>query len=270
MVEFLRWAHLSKDPPGDAVAAIARAQVRGYVVHLQARRLAPASIGRHLAALRVYFAFCVQRGWLEASPARWIRGPKNPRRLPRVLHQDEAAATVEAVLERSPFLALRDRAMLELLYGSGVRVQELCDLDLLHLQLTEGLVRVTGKGQKTRMVPLTEYAVQALERYVADGRPRLAVPAEAFAVFLNARGRRLSQRSVRRLVAQYARAAQVAEGVHPHTLRHSFATHLLDGGADLRAVQDMLGHARLSTTQIYTHLSARRLRQAYDRSHPRA
>ncbi len=269
VAEFLRWVRLPPDPPGETVAAIRRAQVRGYLVHLQQRRLAPASAGRKLAALRVFFAFCVQRGWLAASPARWLRGPKRVRRLPRVLSADEAGRAVEAAPDRPPHLLLRDRAVLEVLYGSGLRVQELCDLDVRDLLLAEGTVRATGKGRKTRVVPLTECAVTALERYLAEGRPCLA-PTDQAAAFLNTRGARLSQRTVRSIVAQYARTGGVPEHVHPHVLRHSFATHLLDGGADLRAVQDMLGHARLSTTQVYTHLTAQRLRQAYDRSHPRA
>ena len=266
---FLRWVHLPDDPFPEAVRAIGRAQVRAYLVHLQGRRLVPASIGRHLAALRVYFGFCAQRGWLPASPARWLRGPKVARRLPRVLKPDEASELVEAEADRAEPLRLRDRAILEVLYGSGVRVQELCDLQVLDLHLVERTARVTGKGRKTRIVPLTEYAVHALEAYLAEGRPRLGVSPQA-AVFLNVRGGALSQRSVRAIVAQYARQSGVAGHVHPHLLRHSFATHLLDGGADLRAVQDMLGHARLSTTQIYTHLTAQRLRRIYDEAHPRA
>ncbi len=261
--------HLPADPLPETVAGIARAQVRSYLVHLQGQRLAPASVGRHLAALRVFLGFCVQRGWLPASPARWIRGPKVARRLPRVLKADEASAVVEAQTERQQPLRLRDRAMLEVLYGSGVRVQELCDLRVLDLHLDERTMRVTGKGRKTRIVPLTDYAAAALEDYLAEGRPRL-VRSEQASVFLNSRGGPISQRSVRTIVAGHAQRAGMPEHVHPHLLRHSFATHLLDGGADLRAVQDMLGHARLSTTQIYTHLSAQRLRRVYDGAHPRA
>jgi len=170
---------------------------------------------------------------------------------------------------RPAHLRLRDRAMLEVLYGAGVRVAELCGLDVRDLDLDLGQATVTGKGRKTRIVPLGEYAALALGEYLREGRPRLGAGASG-AVFLNSRGKRLSQRSVRLDVAAAARLAGLPGNVHPHTFRHTFATHLLDGGADLRAVQEMLGHARLSTTQVYTHLTLQRLRAAYDKAHPRA
>jgi len=244
--------------------------VRAYAAELAGAGLAPASIGRRLAAVRAFLRFCVAAGVLESNPAAEIRGPKPRRRLPRVLRPDEAAAVVEVEPTAGDVgLRLRDRAVLEVLYGAGVRVEELCLLDLGDIEPEAGRAVVTGKGGKARVVPLGECAVAALCEYLRLGRPRLDA-GRTPALFLNARGGRLSQRSVRARVAEAARAAGVAAGVHPHTFRHSFATHLLEGGADLRAVQEMLGHARLSTTQLYTHLTRQRLKAVYDRAHPRA
>jgi integrase/recombinase XerC len=242
--------------------------VRAYAAHLQGR-YAPAGAARRLAALRAFFRFGVRRGWLPASPAAGLRGPRRRRRLPAVPRAEEAAAAVEAPPAGTP-LGLRDRALLELLYGSGLRVGEACALDLGCLEPGGALLRVRGKGGRERLVPVSGCATQALAAYLAAGRPRLAGPESGPALLLGARGRRLDPRSARAAVHRAGGAAGLRAGLHPHALRHAFATHLLDGGADLRAVQEMLGHARLSTTQVYTHLTRRRLRTAYDGAHPRA
>ena len=272
LAAFLRWSGLPADPEPGALGAVDRARLRGYLLHLQERRLAPASIGRSLAALRVFLAFAVGRGFLPRSPARWISGPKRARRLPTVLGAVEAAALMRAPAAGPRRLAmrLRDTALLEVLYGSGVRVGELCGLDLGSLEPGGALARVRGKGARERLVPVGALACRALQAYLREARPALAGPESGAALFLNARGGRLSQRAVRGLVARHGLAAGLPAHVHTHLLRHCFATHLLDGGADLRSVQEMLGHARLSTTQVYTHLTLERLRRAYDGAHPRA
>lgn len=267
---FLRWAQLPADPVAQDLQALGRARLRGYVAHLQAGGRAPATIGRKLAALRGFFRFCLRLGAVMADPTRGMRGPKAGRRLPRVLRKDEAAALVTSGASAHPALLVRNLALAEFLYGAGVRVAEAANLDLAALDLTSATARVTGKGRKTRLLPLGEYCVAALERYLSEGRPQLAQPGGPQAVFLNARGGRLGERGMRALVHRQATAARVAGRVTPHTLRHSFATHLLDGGADLRAVQEMLGHARLGTTERYTHLTRERVLAAYRQAHPRA
>lgn len=269
---FLRWCALPPDIPGDRLAGLGREQVRRYAADLQGRQ-APASVARRLAALRTFFRFAVRQGWLAASPAAGVRGPRRRRRLPHVLRASQAAAVMEAEDPRSgaraAALRLRDRVLLELLYGSGLRVGEACALDLDSPEPGCALLRVRGKGGRERLTPVSAPAAEALAVYLREGRPALAGPEAGSALLLGARGRRLDPRSAYEAVR---RAGQAALGVplHPHVLRHAFATHLLDGGADLRAVQEMLGHARLQTTQVYTHLTRRRLRQSYDAAHPRA
>jgi integrase/recombinase XerC len=237
--------------------------VRAWLASLHARGLAPASVARKLAALRSCFRFLVRRGVIERNPAREARSPRQPRRLVTFLPIDEATQLVDgrALGGRS---RARDVAILETLYATGLRVSELAGLDLDDLDRAERTVRVLGKGRKERIVPFGSHAARALERWLgergeADG-----------AVFTNARGGRLTVRSVHTIVRRSARAAGITRRVSPHTLRHTFATHLLDGGADLRAIQELLGHSRLSTTQRYTHVGAEQLMKVYDHAHPRA
>lgn len=267
---FLRWAERPAEPRAADLQGLGRAGVRAYLASLQASGRAPATVARKLAALRGFYRFAVRQGALPSDPTRGMRGPRLGRRLPRVLRKAEASALVAAPVSANWALAARNLALAEFLYGSGVRVEEASMLELGDLELTQGTARVTGKGRKTRLVPLGEYCVDALQRYLEVGRPMLANGASPLAVFLNARGGRLGQRGMRALVHQGALAAGVAGRVTPHTLRHSFATHLLDGGADLRAVQEMLGHARLGTTERYTHLTRERVLAAYRQAHPRA
>jgi site-specific recombinase XerD len=254
----------------DGPASVDRLVLRRYVAHLATEGYARRSIARKASALRRYFRWCERTGLVAADPSHGLTTPRGEGRLPRVLRQDELNVLLDAppaaVAGDDPPVRARDDAVLEVLYGSGLRVGELCGLRPADLDLARARATVWGKGSKQRVVPLSEPAVAALRRWLAEGRPHLAdagSPAEA--LFLNRRGHRLSPRDVRRLLDRRAAAP-----THPHALRHTFATHLLDGGADLRAVQDLLGHSDLATTQRYTHVSRERLRSVYDASHPRA
>jgi integrase/recombinase XerC len=237
--------------------------VRAYVARLHQRRLSKATIARKLAAVRSCFRFLARRGALPANPARQVRSPRLGRRLPSFLPVDEATVLLNAPPEPSAAGA-RDRALLELLYASGLRVAEGCGLDLDDVDEARRTVRVVGKGDKERVVPVGETALEALAAHLAM-RGRRRGP-----LFLNARGGRLTPRSAHRIVRARARQAGIDQRVTPHTLRHSFATHMLGAGADLRLIQELLGHSRLSTTQRYTHVSPEHLMRVYDRAHPRA
>jgi site-specific recombinase XerD len=222
------------------------------------------TVARKLAAVRTFYRQLVERGELEANPADLVSAPRKDSYLPRVLKPGEVATLLERIPGCTP-LDLRDRAMLELAYAAGLRAEELVDLDLDSPDPDAEELRVEGKGGRTRVVPVGEPAWCALERYLAGGRPPLD-GGSSRALFLSKSGRRLSTSDVRRRLTLRLRQA----GVSPHTLRHSFATHLLEGGADLRAIQELLGHASISTTQTYTRVESRRLKRAYARSHPRA
>jgi integrase/recombinase XerC len=262
--------------------------LRRWLAQLGTRGYARASIARKAAGIRTFFAWALRRGLVETDPAALLSRPAVGRRLPNVLRQPEASGLVEAPPTTGP-IGLRDRAALEILYGSGLRVSELCSLDLDDVDLRGQRVRVMGKGGKERVVPMGDFAVGAVDDYLVHGRPALAVgrgrtsegassttagsrtgdPIEE-PLFLNRRRRRMGPRDVRAMVDRYLRQALGGRKASPHTLRHSFATHLLEGGADIRAVQELLGHASLATTQLYTHVSNTRLFEAYRRSHPRA
>ena len=292
------------------VAGVTHQMIREYVGHLHSQKLEKSSIARKLASLRSFFKFCVREGWLKENPARLVPTPKLPKRIPSVLSAEEmngflnqlAATSFEprpknaASADQSPpaeplangrrfpdeelLLLRRDRALLELLYAAGLRVSELTGLNLADMDRREKILRVRGKGNKERIVPYGGKAQEALEAYwpvreqlllhsnTQRRRPR--GPAHNEAVFLNYAGRRLTQRSVGRIVKKYVRLANINWDLHPHSLRHAFATHLLADGADLRAIQELLGHQSLSTTQKYTHASIRQLMDIYDKSHPHA
>jgi site-specific recombinase XerD len=246
--------------------------LRRFLAGLSEQHAAPATVARKLAAIRAVLRVQVELGAREENPAELLGSPKRGKPLPRVL----SAADVATLLDRIPAtdpLALRDRAAFELAYASGLRAEELVGLDVASLDFDAESVRVEGKGGKTRLVPVGEPARQALERYLQRGRPALLAGDEP-ALFLSKSGQRLSTSDVRRRLRSWARkAAAVSPALswaHPHALRHSFATHLLDGGADLRAIQELLGHATISTTQVYTRVESARLRSAYARAHPRA
>jgi integrase/recombinase XerC len=237
--------------------------LRGYLAWLHGRGLAKSSIARKVACARSCYRFLARRELVATNPARQLASPRLPRRLPSVLPKDESKELLDAPAEDT-LAGRRDRALLELLYASGLRVAECCGLDLEDVDRRHGSVRVMGKGSKERVVPVGEIALEALEAYL-DRRGGGHGP-----LFRNARGTRLSTRSVHSIVRRRARAAGLARRVTPHTLRHTFATHLLGEGADLRFIQELLGHSRLSTTQRYTHVSPEHLMKVYDAAHPRA
>jgi integrase/recombinase XerC len=250
-------------------AEVDRLLLRRYVASLTTRQFAKRSIARKVAALRRYYSFLRHRGYVDVDPTVSLRAPAGPARLPRVLEHGEVSAlldrTDDAASESEPvWRRLRDDAVLEVLYGSGVRVGELCGLDLDALDLAGGAITVWGKGSKERRVPLSAPAIGALRAWLAV-RGEVVDQKTGAAVFGNERGLRLSPRDVRRILDRRSQRP-----THPHALRHSFATHLLDGGADLRVVQDLLGHSDVATTQRYTHVSKQRLRAVYTEAHPRA
>jgi integrase/recombinase XerC len=282
--------------------------IREFVGHLHEQGLQKSSIARKLAALRSFFKYCVREGMLKENPARLVPTPKLPKRIPSVLSAEEmngflnqldemgvtsggsiparrrlasgAPAKDSAKLASEGLLLRRDRALLELLYAAGLRVSELTGLNLEDMETKERMLRVRGKGNKERIVPYGSKAQEALEKYwplreqllqqtIGNGGARRSVP-YTNAVFLNYAGRRLTQRSVGRIVKKYVRLVNINWDLHPHSLRHAFATHLLADGADLRAIQELLGHQSLSTTQKYTHASIRQLMEIYDKAHPHA
>ena len=248
--------------------AVTPETLRGYLYHLKDAGLAPASIRRALSAMRTYFGFLLQEGVLESDPGDRLEAPRGWRKLPDVLAPATVARLVEAVDPDSPTF-WRDRAILETLYASGMRVSELVDLEAVNLDLDEGVALVFGKGSKERMVPLGSAAVEVLRCYLGQVRPELEKGHGEGRVFLNHRGRPLSRMAVWRIVRDAAGRAGIEARVSPHTLRHSFATHLLEGGADLAVVQELLGHADISTTQIYTHVDRDYLRSVHRQFHPR-
>lgn len=254
---------------GADLSRIDEVVVRGFVAWLHGRGLARASIARKLAAVRSLFRYLWRQGLVEANPAQAVPSPKLFKRLAAHLSVDEAEQLLEAVRGEG-VRTLRDRALFELCYASGSRVGELVGLDVEDLDLDGGLVKVRGKGKKERIVPMGSKAVRALRAYLAR-RGELAPKGDPPpALFLNARGGRLTARAVEQLLVKYLVRSGLGKKITPHGLRHSFATHLLDGGADLRVIQELLGHSRLSTTQRYTHVSLDRLAEVYDRAHPRA
>jgi len=247
-----------------------RLAVRAFLGELYRRQVKRSTAARKLAALRSFFRYLKRHGKIATNPALSVATPKQEHRLPRLLSVVEMSHLLE-VPDDSTALGARDRAILELLYATGVRVSELTALDFDDLDLSEGMMRVRGKGRKERMVPVGSKAVQAVGKYLRrrsglESRPGVGKEA----IFLNFRGTRLNVRSVRRLLNQALETAAIARKISPHTLRHSFATHLLDAGADLRSIQELLGHSSLSTTQKYTHVSTERLLKTYGKAHPRA
>lgn len=252
---------------------VTRDTISAYTADLIERGMAPSTIERHLSAVKGFHRFMVREGITSNHPTAHVALPKTPSHLPDVLTIDEADRLLSQPFPDGP-TGLRDRAILELLYGCGLRVSELCGLDLSELFLDDGLIRVRGKGSKERVVPISGMALQALEAYLAHGRSALHTKSsplaqDGSAVFLNARGGRITRQAVHNMVARYGELVGL-EGLHPHTLRHSFATHMLSGGADLRSLQEMLGHSDISTTQIYTHIDRTHLREEYLTAHPRA
>ncbi len=255
-------------------SAIDRALIVEYEAALVKAGMAPTTVKRRISVLKGFHRYLVREGYTAKNPADAVSLPKAPEALPDVLGIEEMGQLLDAHDDKAP-AGLRDRALLEVLYGCGLRASEAVSLDTGDVFLEDGFVRVVGKGSKERIAPLAGKAAECLGRYLADGRPALSMkakaprPADVSAVFLNARGGRLTRQSVHAIVAR-AGAAVGRQGLHPHTLRHSFATHMLEGGADLRVIQEILGHADISTTQIYTHVDRSHLLAVYRHAHPRA
>jgi site-specific recombinase XerD len=263
--QFALWCTTQELEPVEVTTRV----LRRYAQALGERDVVPATVARKLAALRALYRTLREHGHIAANPADLVSAPKRPQKLPRVLKADEVAELLDRIPQTTP-LDVRDRALFELAYACGLRAEELVNLDVGSMDFDAEEVRVEGKGGKTRIVPVGEAAVRALTRYTERARPALQSDRDEPALFLSKSGRRLSTSDVRRRLRIWARQAALQGGVSPHALRHSFATHLLDGGADLRAIQELLGHASLSTTQIYTRVESARLKSAYARSHPRA
>jgi integrase/recombinase XerD len=252
--------------------AVAIADLRNFVSDVQragGAGAAPATVQRKVACLRSFYRYLRREQILDHDPTTELRGPRMGARLPKVLSRDEVQALLRQPQGASP-VALRDRALLETMYACGLRASEAITLERRQLDLEAGIVRARGKGSKERIVPIGSVAVRALRRYLDNGRPRLVGLRDEPRVFVNVRGEPLSRQGLYKIIQRHARAAGLERKMSPHTLRHTFATHLLAGGCDLRSLQEMLGHADIGTTQIYTHLSPERLREVYFEAHPRA
>ncbi|MDH5546305.1 MAG: tyrosine recombinase XerC [Gammaproteobacteria bacterium] len=250
----------------DDWAAVRASHLRQYSAHCHRNKLAGRSIQRRLSALSSFFQYLIREGQLDANPVAPVSAPKSGKRLPSVLDIDQMERLLR--IEGDDVLSVRDLAIMELFYSSGLRLSELTGLDLGDVDLNDAMVRVTGKGNKTRIVPIGRHARTALRQWL-DSRAQLVVD-DTQALFLSQRGGRLSQRSIQLRLREWAIKQGLDEQLHPHRLRHSFASHLLESSGDIRAVQELLGHANLSTTQIYTHLDFQHLAKVYDQAHPRA
>jgi site-specific recombinase XerD len=261
--QFTEW--VGEREPGE----IRHRDVRRFAAGLSAEGAAPATVARKLAAVRGLFAFLVRTERVGQNPAELVSSPKREEKLPKVLSTEQVRSLLERIPARTP-LELRDRAMLELAYSCGLRCEEIVNLDRAAVDFESEQVRVLGKGSKERILPIGEPAQEALRRYLERGRHALVSDPGEPALFISKSGRRLSNSDITRRLGRWVKEAALAAGVSPHSLRHSFATHLLEGGADLRAIQELLGHASISTTQVYTRVDAARLRDAYAATHPRA
>lgn len=244
--------------------------IRGFISDQILKGKAKTTVARKLSVLRSFFSYLYSEGIVELNPARGIASVKTKRSLPKFLNIDDVFKLVESPSE-DKFTSERDRAILELFYGSGIRIGELCGLNLHDIDLKEGLIKVKGKGHKERIVPIGQKSKEAIKKYLAIRqilKIKKKFPVDEEALFINLRGQRISDRQVRRIVEKYSKKIGLDKRVSPHTLRHTFATHLLMEGADLRVIQELLGHASLSTTQVYTHVDLRHLLEVYDKSHP--
>ncbi|MBU1026727.1 MAG: tyrosine recombinase XerC [Candidatus Margulisbacteria bacterium] len=248
---------------------IDRTAARDYLLSLEKKRYSRRSIARKLSSARSFFRFLAREKLIEKNPFANLLTPKLPKKLPNFLYPEELTALLNSPKLNEP-AGLRDRAILEVLYGTGLRVTEIVRMNLNDADFDEGEIKVLGKGSKERIVLFGSHAKNALLNYMKNGRPKLLSGKKAPALFINRRGGRLTTRSVERMIVQHAKNAGSNKKITPHTLRHSFATHLLAGGADLRMVQELLGHVSLSTTQVYTHITKERLKEVYDAAHPRA
>ncbi|MCX5708465.1 MAG: tyrosine recombinase XerC [Candidatus Omnitrophica bacterium] len=237
--------------------------LRKYLAVLKEKKLGSRSMARHLSALRSFFKFLTREGFLKTNPILSVSSPKLDKHLPQFLTEEEVTRLIESSLAKDE-MGLRDRAILETFYSTGMRISELVSLSQEDLDFIGGVVKLKGKGKKERIAPIGDKAISSLRDYLEKRKKQTS------AVFLNKRGTRITDRGVRNIVGKYLKLSGMKQGVSPHTLRHSFATHLLNRGADLRTVQELLGHANLSSTQIYTHLTTEKLKSVYDKAHPRA
>ncbi|HTY45899.1 MAG TPA: tyrosine recombinase XerC [Patescibacteria group bacterium] len=237
--------------------------LRKYLACLKEKNLKARSVGRRLSTLRTFFKFLTREGFVKANPITSLSSPKQEKHLPKFLTEEQVKSLIDVALPKEE-MGMRDRAILETFYSTGIRISELVGLNVDDVDFISGIVKVLGKGRKERIVPIGETALAAIRAYLAQKKK------ETTALFLNKNGRRITTRGARNIVDKYLRLASIKQGVSAHTLRHSFATHLLNRGADLRSVQELLGHANLSTTQIYTHLTTEKLKSVYDKAHPRA
>ena len=253
----------------DFLQGSGREAIQGYLAHLKSQGKSTSTLARNLAALKSFCRFLLQERYLERNPAANLESPKLAKRLPKVLAHEEINALLAQPRPQHP-AGLRDKTMLEVLYATGLRVSELVNLNLPDVQPTMGYIKCYGKGSKERIVPLGSVAASCIEAYLARGRTKLVKNQLLPALFVNSHGRRLTRQGFWKIIKKYAEEAGIKKDITPHTLRHSFATHLLENGADLRSVQEMLGHADISTTQIYTHITKTRLNEVYDKTHPRA
>jgi integrase/recombinase XerC len=259
--------YLREISPSYELKYVDRSTIRSYLTKLYVKREAKATTQRKLSALKTFFKFLVREGFLERNVLSPVRSPKGERRLPKFLDAEEVIRLIGAP-DTSTILGLRDRAIFELLYSTGIRVSELVGLNVENIDLVGEVLKVRGKGKQQRMAPMGRYAAVALNDYLNSPKRRATSPGDA--VFLNRFGRRITTRSVARIVGKYVRQTALKTGISPHTLRHTFATHLLNAGADLRSIQELLGHKSLSSTVIYTHVSTEKMQEVYSKSHPRA
>jgi integrase/recombinase XerD len=264
-LDFKRLSDVQPRPPRD----LQPADLDRYVESLYSAGLSARSVARHITTLRNFYRFLIQEGQLDRDPTEFLAQPKQWTKLPKYLNLGEVDKLVGAPPLDKP-TGLRDRAMLELLYATGLRVSELCRLEISAVERAMGLLRVTGKGNKQRIVPFGDAAGAAIDVYLGDGRPRLLKGRASRFLFVTARGSAMTRQTFWKLLRGYGLRAGISRPLTPHVIRHSFATHLVEGGADLRSVQIMLGHADISTTQVYTHVARSRLREIVDRHHPRA
>ncbi len=249
---------------------LSRQEMLSYLLSLTERGYVPTTKARKVAAAKSFFSFMMAEGIIKANPIEDVRSPKIGKSLPKVISYSQAMLLLEQPNKRPPLEARRDKAMLELLYASGMRVSELVSLNVGDIDLEDGSVRCFGKGNKERLIPIAPRAASTVKEYLHEARPHLIHDTDEAALFVNLRGERLTRQGLWQILKGYAKSANMEADVTPHTLRHSFATHMLSGGADLRHVQELLGHANISTTQIYTHLTSEHIRRTYERSHPRA
>ena len=256
----------------DGWQSLNRSDIQDFILDLKQRGYTETSVARKVAAVRSFFAFLAAEGSITANPTEGLSSPRVGKTLPKAISPNEVDELLEQPARRSTPEAKRDRAMLELLYATGMRVTELVSLDMdnLNLDPSSPFVRCIGKGAKERSIPIHDHALEAVNGYLEDGRPMMVRNHNEVALFVNRRGERLTRQGFWLILKGYAKSANLGDGVTPHTLRHSFATHMLRGGMPLRNVQEMLGHANISTTQVYTHLTSDHVREVYSRAHPRA